>query len=101
MTTTETNLISTSDLVATVAEATGQTKTAVKSIVDSLIDVITNGVVSGSDVRLNGIGTLSAADTEARQARNPKTGEAIDVPASKRVAFKASKTFSSISSIKP
>ena len=92
MTTIETNLISTSDLITTVAESTGQTKTSVKLIIDALIEAVSAGVVSGADVRLNGVGTLSAADTEARQARNPKTGEAIDVPASKRVAFKASKT---------
>lgn len=90
--TTENNLISTSALIDTVAEATGQTKTATKAIVDALLQAITDGVVGGSEVRLNGVGTLSSQETSERNGVNLQTKEAVTYPASKRVAFKTSKT---------
>lgn len=90
--TTENNLISTSALIDTVAEATGQTKTSTKATVDALLQAITDGVVGGSEVRLNGVGTISSADTTERQGINLQTKAQVTYPASKRVAFKASKT---------
>ena len=51
----------------------------------------TVNVRAGETVRISGLGTFETADTAARTARNPSTGEAVDVPASKRVSFKASK----------
>ena len=41
-------------------------------------------------VRIAGIGTFKIRQMKARKARNPKTGESVDVPAKKKVAFKAS-----------
>lgn len=90
--TTETNLISNSDLISTVAEATGQTKVNVKATVDALVEAIANGIVEGSTVRVAGLGQFVANDTAERTARNPSTGETITVPASKRVSFKVTKT---------
>ncbi|MCY4592602.1 MAG: HU family DNA-binding protein [Alphaproteobacteria bacterium] len=44
----------------------------------------------GKDVRVHGFGRFRALDTRARKARNPRTGEMVDVPARRRIAFKAS-----------
>lgn len=80
-------------LVNTVAEQTGITKTAANDISRVLIQAIVDAVVAGDTVRISGLGIFEAADTAARSARNPQTGEAIEVPASKRVSFKAAKPF--------
>ena len=80
-------------LAATVAEQHGLTKTLATDVARSLIDAIVSAVVAGETVRISGFGTLEAADTAARTARNPQNGETIEVPASKRVSFKAAAPF--------
>ncbi|HEV7257296.1 MAG TPA: HU family DNA-binding protein [Bosea sp. (in: a-proteobacteria)] len=79
------------ELIAAVAEATGKTKADVSAVLASLAEVATKALKDGSDVTLGGIGKLSAATREARQARNPSTGAMIDVPAKTVVKFKVAK----------
>ncbi len=79
------------DLVAAVASAADLSKTDATKAVDSVFDQVTAALQSGDDVRLVGFGTFSVADRKATTGRNPRTGEAIQIPASKQPKFKAGK----------
>ena len=79
------------ELTAAIAEATGKSKADVTAILASLGTVVAQTLKSGDDVTLGGIGKLSAAKREAREARNPSTGATIKVPAKTVVKFKVTK----------
>ena len=79
------------DLTNFVAEDTGMTKKDARIAVNTVITGIKNGLVEDDKVTLVGFGTFSKADRAARKGRNPKTGEAIDIPAKTVPKFKASK----------
>lgn len=59
----------------------------------TVFDTIKTEVAAGNKVDIAGFGSFQAVDREARTARNPKTGETIQVAAKKAVKFKVSKTF--------
>jgi len=80
-----------SDFVAAVAEATELTKADAGRAVDAFIDTVTRALKKGETVTLVGFGTFSVRKRAARQGRNPQTGEAIKIKASKSPAFKAGK----------
>lgn len=79
------------DLVAAVADDSGLTKSDAMRAVDSVFDSITNALKGGSEVRLVGFGTFSISNRKASVGRNPRTGEQIQIPASKQPKFKAGK----------
>ncbi len=79
------------DLIAAVAERTGIAKSDAASAVDGVFNVIAEVLQRGEDVRLIDFGVFSVAKSAARQGRNPRTGEAIQIAASKRPKFKAGK----------
>ncbi len=79
------------DLVAAVADATGLSKADASGAVDSVIDVITKTLIQGDEVRLVGFGSFSVANRRASEGRNPRTGEKIQIPASRQPKFKAGK----------
>lgn len=82
-----------STLVAQVADNLTLPKSSVDSVARALFEGLTAAVVAGETVRIHGVGTFTAVDTEARTGRNPTTGEALQIPASKRISFKPSKPF--------
>jgi len=59
--------------------------------VDGVFDAITGALQSGSEVRVVGFGTFSVANRKATTGRNPRTGESIQIPASRQPKFKAGK----------
>ena len=59
----------------------------------SVFEAIKSEVATGNKVDIAGFGSFSVADRAARTARNPQTGETIQVAAKKAVKFKVSKTF--------
>ena len=59
--------------------------------VDAIFDTIRSALAEGQEVRLVGFGTFSVTHRTAGKARNPRTGEEIDVPASKQPKFKVGK----------
>jgi len=63
-----------------------------KSVYETFIEVIVDGIKDGDDVVLHGIGTFKVANKEARVGRNPQTGATIQIPAKKALSFKVSKT---------
>lgn len=79
------------ELIAAIAEDTNKTKADVLAVLTSLAGVVSHTLKSGSDVTLGGVGKLSPAKRDARQARNPSTGATIDVPAKTIVKFKVAK----------
>ena len=79
------------ELIAAIAEETGKTKADVSAILASLGATVAKSLKKGDDVTLVGIGKLSAAKREAREARNPSTGATIKVPAKTVVKFKVTK----------
>lgn len=70
---------------------TGGTKVQAEQIVDSLIDAITNTLKKGDEVSVAGLGIFSVKPRAAREARNPRTGEMVKVPATKVPKFRAAK----------
>ena len=79
------------DLSAAVAASTGTSKSDAASIIDSVFDTIAGALKSGDSVQLVGFGSFSVADRSAREGRNPRTGETIQIAASKQPKFKAGK----------
>lgn len=80
-----------SDLIEAVAETTDMSKIAAGRAVDALIDTIAKALKAGDTVAIAGFGSFSAKLREARVGRNPKTGEAINIAASRVPAFKSGK----------
>ena len=79
------------DLIAKVAEAADLSKADAGKAVDAVFDSITSTLTGGGEVRLVGFGTFSVSERGATKGRNPRTGEEIDIPASKQPKFKAGK----------
>lgn len=79
------------DLIAAVADNTGLSKADATKAVDGVLESVTGALTSGGEVRLVGFGTFSVANRAASTGRNPRTGESIQIPASKQPKFKAGK----------
>jgi len=83
------------ELVAKIAEQTS-TKKQAADIVDTVLNSIRDSLKRKEDVAISGFGTFRVKQTKARMGRNPKTGEAIQIPAKQKIAFRASKDLKSI-----
>jgi DNA-binding protein HU-beta len=83
--------ISTRQLAVQLADKHGLTKKQGNEIMDDLVTLITKSLKKGSRIRLNGLGILQVRKRAARMGRNPATGEAIKIKASKKVAFRVAK----------
>jgi DNA-binding protein HU-beta len=79
------------DLVDAIADSAGLSKADAGRALDALVDTVTSALKSGDAVSLVGFGTFSVRDRAARTGRNPRTGETIQIAASKNPAFKAGK----------
>ena len=79
------------ELIAIAAENAGLTKKDTERVINAAIDAITASLVKGEKVQLSGFGTFETKDREARIGRNPRTKQAIDIPATRVPSFKASK----------
>ena len=79
------------DLVSAVASSTAMSKADSVKAVEGVFDAISGALSSGGDVRIVGFGTFSVVNRKATTGRNPRTGQAIQIPASKQPKFKAGK----------
>jgi DNA-binding protein HU-beta len=79
------------DLIATVSGKTDLSKADSAAAVDSVLDAISESLTNGEEVRLVGFGTFSITHRRATEGRNPRTGEKIQIKASKQPKFKAGK----------
>ena len=80
------------ELIAAVAANTGLTKKDAERAVSATFEAITASLVKGEKVQVSGFGIFEVKAREARTGRNPRTKEAIQIPATRLPAFKASKT---------
>lgn len=78
-------------LVEAVNGVLGTTKVQAEQVVDTVIDSIIAGLKKGDEVSIAGLGIFSVKARASRQARNPRTGETITVPAMKVPKFRAAK----------
>ena len=79
------------ELIDYVAEQADLTKADAQKAVEAVFEGITVTLKKGNDARFVGFGTFSVAKRAATTGRNPRTGEAIKIPASKNAKFKAGK----------
>ena len=80
------------ELVMKIAQLSGVPKTAVAQVLKTAGDVIASGLKDGAEVTLPGLGKLYVKHRAARNGKNPKTGAAIQIPASKAPGFKPAKS---------
>src|SRR4028118_1011260 len=79
------------ELITTLAEEAGITKTQANTALDAFVGAVTKTLKKGDKVTLVGFGTFSVSKRAARNGRNPQTGEVIKIKARKVARFKAGK----------
>ena len=84
-------LMNKAEVIDAVAESADISKASAGRAVDAITDVIANALKSGDSVTMVGFGTFSVRERAARAGRNPRTGETIQIKASKLPVFKAGK----------
>jgi DNA-binding protein HU-beta len=82
-----------SQLVQKLAEASELNKKQADVTLQALVELTVATVRKGDPVKIPGLGTFRKVQTKARMGRNPQTGEAIKIPARKKVRFSVAKTF--------
>ena len=81
------------ELVDAVSEKASVTKKQADAVISAAIDTIVEAVASGDKVTLVGFGSFESRDRKAREGRNPKTNEKMEIPATRVPAFSAGKLF--------
>lgn len=79
------------ELIGAVASKSEISKKDVEKVINAFTSVVTDTLVDGDKVTITGFGTFEVAERAARTGRNPKTGDAIEIAASKSPKFKAGK----------
>ncbi len=79
------------DLINVVAAEAGVSKKDTEAVVNAAFAAIANALKEGDKVQLIGFGNFEVKEVAAREGRNPQTGAAISIPASKKPSFSASK----------
>ncbi len=80
-----------SDLVAFMSEEAGITRKAAEDALEAFLNAVTKTLKKGDRLALTGFGTFGVSNRKARTGRNPQTGEAIKIKASKVPKFTAGK----------
>jgi DNA-binding protein HU-beta len=75
------------ELIEAIAAATGESQAAAARSLDALIDIVTKEVAAGREVAITGFGSFKGSARAERTGRNPRTGEALTIAASKSVKF--------------
>ena len=79
------------DLIEGLANKLGLNKGEAERAVNIVLDDVINALKQGERVNISGFGTFSVSTRQARTGRNPKTGESIQITASRSAKFKAGK----------
>ena len=79
------------ELIQAVTKKTGLPKRNVEAAVNGMLGVVTEALCGGEKVQVSGFGAFEVRSRPARIAHNPKTGDMIQVPASKAPVFRAGK----------
>lgn len=80
-----------SELIDAIANDTSMSKTQAQEALEAMLTNITKALTRGDEVRLVNFGTFVTSSRAASEGRNPRTGEKIQIPASKQPKFKAGK----------
>lgn len=78
-------------LIEQVAATTNHSRADVERLYEALIDKIASALEGGEKVDMRGLGIFEVKETKARSGRNPGTGAVIEIPASRKAGFRASK----------
>ncbi|MGH9459507.1 MAG: HU family DNA-binding protein [Thermoanaerobaculia bacterium] len=79
------------DVVSTIADQAGISKKEATAAYDAFVNYIAESCQRGERCAIPGLGSFSVSERKARTGRNPRTNEAIQIPASRNVRFKAGK----------
>ena len=79
------------ELVIALAERTGLSKKNAEEVLNTALDIITETLAEGERVQLVGFGSFEVRERAPRIGRNPRTREAVEIPASRAVQFKSGK----------
>ena len=82
-----------SELVDAIAQKTNVSKKEADAILTAMVEEIVAAVASGNKVTLAGFGSFEPRERQAHEGRNPKTGEAMTIPATRIPGFSAGKSF--------
>lgn len=80
-----------SELIDTIANTADLSKTKAEEVLNATIQAVTTALKKGDEVKLIGFGTFKVSNRAATTGRNPRTGEAIKIAASKQAKFVAGK----------
>ncbi len=81
-----------SDLIEALSAKAELTRPRAEELVDYLLNNVSDALKRGEKVNISGFGSFTVSMRKARTGRNPKTGEPIEIPASRSAKFKAGKT---------
>ncbi|MDU0810036.1 MAG: HU family DNA-binding protein [Burkholderia sp.] len=81
------------ELINAISNEIGTSKIKTSKMLNILLNVIKKVVSDGESVQLIGFGSFTSSNRSIRTGRNPKTGEIINIPASKKVKFTPGKAF--------
>lgn len=84
------------ELLEKVSLASGLTKKESEAAINAFLETLTDVLKAGDKISLKGFGTFEVRTREARTGRNPRTGETMEIPASKVPAFKASSALKNV-----
>lgn len=84
------------ELIKKVEEATGFSNATAKAATDTVLGEIAEALANGESVKITGFGEFHVKCRAAHTGKNPQTGEAVQIPEKKSVAFKNSKTLKDI-----
>ena len=85
-----------SQFVDALAQSTGQTKQESERSLEAVLETLSGALKRGERIDWRGFGVFKVRDAKARQARNPRTGEMVAVPAKKVATFKPSKELATL-----
>ncbi len=80
-----------SELVEAIAQGSGVTKADANRVLDTFMSTVTDVLKSGDQIALTGFGTFATSNRSARKGRDPRTGNEINIKASRVAKFKAGK----------
>jgi len=85
-------MVGKSELTTRVAQRTGLPKAQAAKAVNAVVESISEALAKKEGVSITGFGSWRVTETKARQGRNPRTGQAINIPAGSRVSFRPGST---------
>ena len=84
------------EFLESLANTLNQTKSESERVLEAVVDVLKQALQRGEKIDLRGLGAFKVRETKPRQARNPRTGEALSIPAKTAAVFKPGKELSAL-----